>query len=43
MITKILVKDGLFERPFLIMWVYYIFFKILQVGIKNDVSKHFRY
>ena len=41
--TQILVRDGLIERPSPIGPTHYIFFKILQVGIKNEVSKHLRY
>ena len=37
------MKDGLFERPSLNGLAHYIFFKILQVDIKNDQSRRLRH
>ena len=40
LVSQILVRDDFFERQSLMEPAHYIFFKILQVGIKNDVGRH---
>ena len=37
------MREDLFERPSLTGQIYFIFFKILLVGIKNDLSRYLRY
>ena len=37
------LRDGLYETPSLIGSAHHIFFKILQVDIKNDTSRLLRY